>query len=331
MSSRVNRYLALLRRFPRCHLLVVGDLMLDRFIWGDVERISPEAPVPVLRVTSESFRLGGAANVIHNIRTMRGRVTACGVIGRDEAGRRLMRGLQGIGISTAGVFLEPHFQTTQKSRIIASPRHQQIVRLDRENHSEIRRGVRQKIHDFIARRASRYDGIVISDYGKGVIHAGLLEMIADLAERKNLLCVADPKRENFHNYRCLTLLTPNRQEASQASGIEIRDEATLRAAGRSLLERWQAKALLITRGSEGMSLFRPGREVRHFHTEPRDIFDVTGAGDTVVATCSLALGSGSTYEEAAVLSNWAAGLVGEEVGTVAVPLERLKRVVRDHP
>jgi len=330
LASEKGRLLALISRFRRSHLLVVGDLMLDRFIWGDVERISPEAPVPVLRVTSESFRLGGAANVVHNIRSLGGRATVCGVIGNDETGKRLLQRLREIGISTAGVFSEPGFQTTQKSRIIARPRHQQIVRLDRENHGELHRRVRQKIRQFVATRAPRYDGLVISDYGKGVIDTELLELAAGLVEKKNLLCVADPKKENFRAYRSATLVTPNKEEASQASGIEIRDEVSLQESGRRLLQMWQAKAVLITRGAEGMSLFRPGREVRHFSTAPREIFDVTGAGDTVVAACSLALASASTYEEAAVIANCAAGLVGEEVGTVAVPLQKLRRVIREH-
>lgn len=329
MVAQRKRYWTLLRKFRRVHLLVVGDLMLDRYIWGEVDRISPEAPVPVLRVTSESFRLGGAANVIHNIRTLGGRVTACGVVGRDETGKRLFQQLADIGSATAGVFWEDHFQTTQKSRIIAQPRHQQIVRLDRENHGEIRRRVLQKIREFVVRHASRCHGIVISDYGKGTVHPELLEIVAELGGEKNLLCVVDPKRENFRRYRYPTLVTPNREEASQASGIEIRDEESLREAGKRLLQLWQAKAVLVTRGQEGMSLFRPGREMRHFSTEPREIFDVTGAGDTVVAASALALASSSTFEEAAVLANLAAGLVGEEVGPVAVPFQRLKRVVQE--
>lgn len=329
--SKATRLLSLLGRFRRVHLLVVGDLMLDRFIWGEVERISPEAPVPVLRVVSESFRLGGAANVIHNIRSLGGKVTACGVIGRDEIGGRLLRGLKQIGISASGIFVVPKFQTTQKSRVIARPRHQQIVRLDRENDGEMSPGLLRKIRRFVARHAERCDGVVISDYGKGVIHPELLEMVSQLADRNNLLCIADPKKENFGRYRNVTLITPNKEEASQASGIEIRDEASLNEAGRKLLRMWQAKGVLITRGPEGMSLFRPGREVRHFATEPREIFDVTGAGDTVVAACSLTLASGGTYEEAAVIANLAAGLVGEEVGTVAVPREKLKRAIQALP
>ncbi len=328
MTGKAKRLLALVSKFRRRRLLVVGDLMLDRFIWGDVERISPEAPVPVLRVTSESFRLGGAANVIHNITSLGGSVIACGFVGEDRTGEWLLKELRQAGISTAGVSPLAHFQTTQKSRIIARPSHQQIVRLDRENDGVIDPKALQRIRQFVARFAARCDGIVISDYGKGVIHPELLALVSEMIASKNLLCVADPKKENFHRYRQLTLVTPNKEEASQASGVEIHDESSLRMAGRRLLDIWQAKAVLITRGPDGMSLFRPGREVSHFSTEPRELFDVTGAGDTVVAACSLALASGSTYEEAAVIANLAAGLVGDEVGTVAVSAQRLKKAIQ---
>lgn len=328
MSAKSNRLLSLLGRFRRSRVLVVGDLMLDRFIWGEVERISPEAPVPVLRMTSESFRPGGAANVVNNIRSLGGHVGVIGVVGRDRSAAMLVEDLRAARIPTSGIFQESGFVTTQKIRVIAHPRHQQIVRLDRENGDHFRGRVREKIHQFFLRQAGRYDAVVLSDYGKGVIDRELLGIVARLADEKNLLCVVDPKKENFAAYRNLSLVTPNREEASQASGVDIRDEATLREAGRRLIEMWQAKAVLITRGSEGMSLFRPGREVRHFPAEQQEIFDVTGAGDTVVAAVALALASGASYEEAAVVANLAAALVGSEVGPVAVPLERLKRSVR---
>lgn len=325
----MKKLLDILDRFQGVHLLVIGDLMLDRFVWGDVERISPEAPVPVLRVTSESSRLGGAANVIHNIRSLGGRVTACGVIGRDDAGIELLQELRRIGASTAGVFSDRQYDTTQKSRIIARPRHQQIVRLDRENHGAIRERTLKKISQFVLEHAARCHGVVISDYGKGVVQSDLLSALANLMGAKKVICVVDPKKENYGHYRLPTLITPNKDEASEASGIPIRDERSLVAAGEKLVRMWQAKAVLITRGPEGMSLFRPRATVTHFPTEPRDIFDVTGAGDTVVAVCALALACSSSYEDAAAIANVAARLVGDEVGTVAVPLEKLKRVVKD--
>jgi len=325
----MEKLLAILEKFPRAHLLVVGDLMLDRFIWGDVERISPEAPVPVLRVTSESFRLGGAANVIHNITSLGGRVTACGVVGRDSAGRTVTHNLTRIGASTAGVYSDARYPTTEKSRIIAGPGHQQIVRLDRENHGAISALTQKRLRQFVLKQAPRCDGIVISDYGKGVVDEELLYAIEELTRNENAVCVVDPKKENYGRYRRPTLITPNKLEASEASGITISDEKSLLDAGKKLVRMWQAKAVLITRGAEGMSLFQARRESRHFPTEPRDIFDVTGAGDTVVAVCALALVSGASYEEAAVMANLAAGLVGDEVGTVAVPIRKLKRVIKD--
>lgn len=317
----------ILAQFRHAHLLVVGDLMLDRFIWGDVERISPEAPVPVVTVTSESFRLGGAANVVNNIHSLGGRATACGVIGPDASGDRLLQGLEGIRASSEGVFRQEGLQTIQKSRIIARPRHQQIVRLDRENHREMSKGLLKRIREFVLDRAAECDGVVISDYGKGVVHGELLKELTEMIKRRKMLCVVDPKRQNFSRYRLATLVTPNREEASQAAGVEIRDESSLRAAGKKLLQMWEAQGVLITRGPQGASLFRPGRPVKHLPTEARDIFDVTGAGDTVVAACSLALACRSSLEEAAVIANLAAGLVGDEVGTVAVPLKKLKTVI----
>jgi rfaE bifunctional protein kinase chain/domain len=321
--------LDILDRFRHAHLLVVGDLMLDRFIWGDVERISPEAPVPVMRVMAESHRLGGAANVINNVLSLGAHVTACGVIGRDMAGRRLVHDLRRAGASTAGIVADKQVQTIQKSRIIARPRHQQIVRLDRENQNPIAEGTLKRVREFVLARAKACDGIVISDYGKGVVHESLLTSITRLVKQKKLICVVDPKRENYESYQFPTLITPNKDEASEASGISIRDGESLLAAGEKLLRIWQAEAVLITRGPDGMSLFRSRRAVKHFPTEPRDMFDVTGAGDTVIAICGLALACGASFEEAAVIANLAAGLVGEEVGTVAVSLDKLTRSIRD--
>jgi rfaE bifunctional protein kinase chain/domain len=324
-----QRLAEIVNKFRSLHLLVVGDLMLDRFIWGDVERLSPEAPVPVLRVCSESSRLGGAANVIHNVRSLGAQVTACGVVGADRPGKTLTDELRRIGASTSGLFADRKIHSIQKTRIIARPSHQQIVRLDRENHAAIGDATLKKVCHFILNKASHYDGIVVSDYGKGVIHPELLDCLASLAASKDVRLVIDPKRENFGRYQRPSLITPNKDEASAASGIAIRDERTLSMAGQRLLQMWRARTVLITRGPEGMSLFRTRRAVQHFPTQPREVFDVTGAGDTVVAVCALALAADAAYEEAAVLANHAAGLVGGEVGTVAVPLARLNRVIKE--
>lgn len=320
--------LEILQKFKRAHLLVVGDLMLDRFVWGEVERLSPEAPVPVLRVVSENLRLGGAANVVHNICSLGARATACGIVGKDEAGKRIVAALRKVGASTGGVIADGNFQTIQKSRIIASPHHQQIVRLDSEGRSAVGAATLKKLRDFIRTRVAHCDGVILSDYGKGAVHAELLSALAQQS-KKNVVCVVDPKKENYQHYRFPTLITPNKAEASEASGIPIVDERSLSEAGDRLVRKWRAKAVLITRGSEGMSLFRPQRQVKHFPTEPRDVFDVTGAGDTVVAACALALACGASFEDAAVIANVAAGFVGDEVGTVAVPIEKLIKTIRE--
>jgi D-beta-D-heptose 7-phosphate kinase/D-beta-D-heptose 1-phosphate adenosyltransferase len=325
----MTRLGAILDRFASVRLLVIGDLMLDRFVWGEVERLSPEAPVPVLRVVTERISLGGAANVIHNVRALGGRATACGIIGKDNAGGRITAALRKIGASSAGVFIDRRFQTIEKSRIIASPHHQQIVRLDRESRQPIGEEILKKMRRFIIERAADCDAIVVSDYGKGAIDRETLDAIATICKRRKLACVVDPKKENYEYYKNPTLITPNRNEASEASGIPIRDEPSLFAAGKRLMQKWRAEAVLITRGAEGMTLFRSRAAVRHFPTEAREIFDVTGAGDTVVAVCALALASGAGYEEAAMLANIAARFVGDEVGTVAVPVEKLRSSVEE--
>ena len=331
MEIETSTLSAVLDKFAGANLLVVGDLMLDRFIWGDVERLSPEAPVPVLRVVSEKSSLGGAANVIHNIRSLGGRVTACGIVGKDDAGKRIVAALGKIGASTAGVIADARFQTIEKSRIIASPHHQQIVRLDRENHQLLREPTLKRLRHFIASKARQFNAIVVSDYGKGTIHGEFLEWLAGASGRQNFVCVVDPKKENYERYRFPTLITPNKSEASEASGIAISDERSLLAAGKKLLRKWRAEAVLITRGSEGMSLFRPRLPVWHFPTQARDVFEVTVAGDTVVAVCALTLATGAGFAEAAVLANVAAGFVGDEVGTVAVPFKKLKRSIEENP
>lgn len=321
--------LDILNKFKGAHLLVLGDLMLDRFVMGEVERLSPEAPVPVLRVVSEERRLGGAGNVIHNICSLGGRVTAAGIIGKDEAGKRIVDVLRRVGASTAGVFTDPKFQTIQKSRIIASPHHQQIVRLDRESREPVQAATLKRLRQFIVERAERYDGVVISDYGKGAVHQELLAALATRLGAGKILCVVDPKKENFGHYRYPTLITPNKSEAAEAAGIDIRDQRTLLAAGAKLLRQWRAQGVLITRGAEGMSLFQPRRQPKHFPTAPREVFEVTGAGDTVVAVCALVLACGGDFDNAATIANIAAGFVGDEIGTVAVPFKKLKAKIEE--
>ena len=323
MSSRpdARRMRGVIRRFPPAHLLVVGDLMLDHFIWGRVDRISPEAPVPVVHVTHETVHLGGAANVVHNIRALGGHATACGVVGADADGRRLLDELKAIGASTAGVVVTAGSVTTAKTRIVAH--NQQVVRFDRE-HTQHDPAAAARLVTFLRRHASRFDAIVLSDYGKGVITAGLLDLLQHVRTRRPLRLIVDPKKANFAHYRGIALATPNLHEAADAAGLEICDDASLRAAGARLLDRWAAQAVLVTRGAQGMSLFTADGRVRHFPTVAQQVFDVTGAGDTVVATCALALASGAALDEAAWLANHAAGVVIGKLGTATLSAAELR-------
>ena len=324
-----RRLVELIRRFGRVRALVVGDLMLDQFVWGTVRRISPEAPVPVVQVADEDVRPGGAGNVVSNLAALGGRAAVCGIVGRDVAGERLVAALRARGADTRGVVVSRVSPTTQKTRIIAH--HQQVVRLDRESGAGPDGAGARHVRDFVLRHRARYDVLVVSDYGKGAIGPDLLGALAEASGRAPFTWVLDPKRVNFAHYRRASLVKPNREEAAAASGVEIRDAGTLREAGSRLLERWEAGAVLISRGEEGMALFKPGAHgvvVEEFPTVAREVFDVTGAGDTVLATCALALGAGGTLEEATVLANHAAGLVVGKIGTATVGADELARDVR---
>jgi D-beta-D-heptose 7-phosphate kinase/D-beta-D-heptose 1-phosphate adenosyltransferase len=324
MRVSERRLAELIRRFPGVRVLVVGDLMLDRFVWGQVERISPEAPVPVVHVTGEDERPGGAGNVVSNIAALGGRAAACGVVGDDAAGKRLAAALRALGAATEGVVVSRHARTTEKTRIIAH--HQQVVRLDHEESPPLDGAGTQRVRDFVLGGCARCDVVVVSDYAKGVIGPELLAALAEAHGRAPFTWVVDPKRPNFAHYRRASLMKPNRAEAAEAAGIEIRDRASLCAAGARLLERWETEAVLISRGEEGMALFRRGG-VEEFPTVAREVYDVTGAGDTVLAACALALGAGGTLEEAALLANHAAGVVVGKLGTATLSGAELRAAI----
>ena len=320
----------LVRRFPGVRVLVVGDLMLDRFVWGSVQRISPEAPVPVVQVTRQEARPGGAGNVVSNIAALGGRAATCGVVGRDAAGDHLVGSLRALGAGTDGVVVARGAETTQKTRIIAH--HQQLVRLDREQLTGPDGVGVRRVRDYVLGQRARYDVLAVSDYGKGAVGPDLLGALAEARARRDFTWVVDPKPVNFAHYRRATLVKPNRDEAAAAAGVEIRDAATLRLAGERLLARWEAGAVLISRGEEGMALFKRARSgrgavVEEFPTAAREVFDVTGAGDTVLAACALVLGAGGTLEEATMLANLAAGVAVGKVGTVAVTAAELRAAI----
>jgi D-beta-D-heptose 7-phosphate kinase/D-beta-D-heptose 1-phosphate adenosyltransferase len=301
--------------------------MLDNYIWGQVHRISPEAPVPVVRVTRESVCAGGAGNVVANLRALGAQVTVCGIVGADQAGRRLLQEISASGASTAGVVTSRAAQTISKTRIIAH--NQQVVRLDRERSEAPDGRVQARLRVFLQKHVEEFDVVVVSDYGKGTVDAEMLALVAELRRRRHFIYLIDPKRRNFAYYQGASLVKPNTEEASLATGMEIRDERELCQAGSRLLDLWQAEAVLISRGEEGMSLFKRGAGAQHFPTMAREVFDVTGAGDTVLATCALALGAGATLEEATILANHAAGVVVAKVGTATVSPAELQAALHE--
>jgi len=312
-------YQKILASFKKKKILVVGDVILDRYIWGTVRRISPEAPVPVVEITDENFLLGGASNVAHNVVSLGGQATVVGVAGRDRSGDILREILKEKGILCNGIVQDAR-TTTVKTRIVAHS--QQVVRFDRENRDKVDGKSLTMMLDYLQEAIPSHDAVIISDYKKGVVSQRLVKEIVRSAGKKNVFVAVDPKVSHFRFYKGVSIITPNLKEASSASGIEIRDEKTLIQAGKTLLKKIACKAVLITRGEHGMSLFEKSHVV-HIPTVAQQVFDVTGAGDTVVATFALAHVSGADMEQSAVIANHAAGIVVGEVGTAVVTHKKL--------
>ncbi len=306
---------AVLARFAGRRILVLGDLMLDRYLWGRVERISPEAPVPVVEVERESFTLGGAGNVAANLRALGAEPLLVGVVGDDPDGARLMETLRGGGVATPGVVRDPGRPTTVKTRIIAHA--QQVVRADRESRADVEGAALEALHGALAEAIARCDGMIVSDYGKGVITRRSVERALGLARERSLTVSVDPKESHIDAYRGVSILTPNQHEAGYMQGRRITDEASLLEVGWGLQKRLDAEAVLVTRGPEGMSLFERTGRCTHLPTVAREVYDVTGAGDTVVSVVALALAAGADYPVACHLANHAAGVVIREVGTAS--------------
>jgi len=330
-------YKNILREFKKKKILVIGDLILDRYIWGKVNRISPEAPVPVVEVTDENFLLGGASNVANNIAALGGRATIVGVAGNDIAGGIMMKMLEERGIQCGGVFWSSTRPTATKTRIIAH--NQQVVRFDREDKEKVDGKVLKGLLGYIRSAIPNHDAVIISDYKKGVVSSELVREVLKHSRPKNVFVSVDPKVSHFYCYKNVSLITPNVMEASVASGIEIKDEKSLVNAGRALCKKISCDAILITRGEYGMSLFEKDKgstsaevlpKVVHIPTVAKNVYDVTGAGDTVIATFTIAYAAGASMKEAAVISNHAAGIVVGEVGTAVVKIDQLRKSLRSN-
>jgi len=304
---------AIVSRFSGRRIAVLGDVMIDRYLWGHVDRISPEAPVPVVEVERESSSLGGAGNVAANLSALGAIPSLIAVRGDDDEGRGLARELASRGVRADGLVAEAGRPTTVKTRIIAHS--QQVVRADREQRGDIAGTLLERVRQALATELEQAEALVISDYGKGVVHPGTLEAALAQAKRRGIPVCVDPKESHIDAYRGVTVLTPNQHEAGYVQGRRVVDEASLAEVGWGLQQRLDAEAVLVTRGPGGMSLFEKGGRYTYLPTVAREVYDVTGAGDTVVSLVALSLAAGADLVSACRLANHAAGLVIREVGT----------------
>jgi D-beta-D-heptose 7-phosphate kinase/D-beta-D-heptose 1-phosphate adenosyltransferase len=315
--------------FPDRKLIVLGDLMLDEFIWGEVRRISPEAPVPVVEVKRESWHLGGAGNVVSNLIELGAKALPIGVIGDDETGRLMARKFAERGAYTSGLIVDDYRPTTRKTRIVAHS--QQMVRADRENRSPISAEIEDKVIAAFSAALTEAEAVIVSDYDKGLLTQRVLEEVISATHKAGKIVCLDPKIKNFLNYKKVDVITPNQPEAERASGIEIVDDASLIAAAHRIRELLDCVNVLITRGEHGMSLLDAEDKLTHIPTVAREVYDVTGAGDTVIATLTLAMAAGAEVADAAVIANHAAGVVVAKVGTATVTQTELAETLLDLP
>jgi D-beta-D-heptose 7-phosphate kinase/D-beta-D-heptose 1-phosphate adenosyltransferase len=316
-----ERAIKIAESFRNGRIVVLGDVMLDEFIWGRVRRISPEAPVPVVEVERQTLALGGAGNVVNNLVALGARAVPLGIVGDDADAERLRLAFDALGVRTDSLVTDSSRPTTLKTRIIAH--NQQVVRADRENRAAVCGAVEDRVLDQFYREIEEADAVVVSDYNKGLLTPGLLARALRRAREREIVVCLDPKSRNFAHYQPVTVITPNNQEAAEAAGIAIEDPQSLIEAGRRILASIDCRAVLVTRGEEGMTLFADGGLMTHIPTVAREVYDVTGAGDTVIATLALALVTGATLAEAAVLANHAAGVVVGKVGTATVTRDEL--------
>lgn len=316
-----KRLLQLKKNFRNKRIAIVGDMMLDIYFWGDVKRISPEAPVPVLEVENEIFRFGGAANCALNILKLCGIPEPIGVIGYDNFGSIFNSLLLEMDISQDGIIIDDERPTTAKTRVIAGSQH--VVRIDKESKNTINKNIQDKLFKYLESIIDKLDGIILQDYNKGVLTGSLIKKIIVLANKKNILITVDPKFHNFFAYKNVTVFKPNRKEAEDVLGMKIKTDEDISKAGNILLKKLNAKNILLTLGEGGIAIFEKGKGERRMPTKARKVADVSGAGDTVISTLTIALAAGADVIEASYLANYAGGLVCEEVGIVPIEADYL--------
>ncbi len=323
--QNLKKIKSILGGFSQKRIMIIGDLILDEFIWGKVSRISPEAPVPVVWAEKESFMPGGAANVANNARSLGAEVSIVGVVGDDERAAILKGELEHKGIETDGVISDKSRPTILKTRVIAHK--QQVVRIDKENIDPIGEKTIKKLICFVEENMKRTDAVIIEDYGKGLISPEILKPIMKCAKKYKKIIAVDPKEEHFSYYKNATVLTPNQFEAAKAVGFNIKDKASLKHAGEKLLEKLNCSLALITLGEQGMAVFQKNKPCKVIPTLAQEVYDVSGAGDTVISSFALSLISGADPILAAHIANCAAGIVVGKVGiSVVTPEELFKKI-----
>lgn len=316
-----KRLLQLKKNFKGKRIAVIGDMMLDIYFWGDVKRISPEAPVPVLEVENEFYRFGGAANVALNISKLSGVAEPIGIIGYDNYGTVFNSLLTEQKISHHGIIEDDTRPTTAKTRVIADSQH--IVRIDKESKETISKNIQNKLLSYLKSIIKSLDGIILQDYNKGVLSSSLIADVIELADKHKKLITVDPKFNNFYEYKNVTVFKPNRKEAEDILGIKIKTDADVSFAGNTLLKKLNAKNILLTLGEGGIAVFEKGKPEKRMPTKARKVADVSGAGDTVISTLTMALAAGANIYEASYLANYAGGIVCEEVGIIPIDINKL--------
>jgi len=320
-EENISYFINAIKNFKNSRTLVIGDVMLDEYLWGDVERISQEAPVPIVKVNDKTYRLGGAANVSNNINSLGGFVLTCGVVGDDVNGEMLIDIMSRLGLTTEGIVKAKNRVTTKKTRIIA--RNQQVVRCDEESLEHIKKRELDKFWKIIEKNSDNIDAVWVEDYGKGVVTPELLSKLLPLAKKKNKIITIDPKVEHVWLYKGVTALTPNHHELATVLGVRFKNFDDIKKAGLKLVKELNCQSILVTCGEKGMLLFED-KKVSHIETVAEDVYDVTGAGDTVIAVMTMGLASKLPPIEAAMISNQAAGIVIKEVGAATVTYNQLK-------
>ncbi|MCZ6775095.1 MAG: D-glycero-beta-D-manno-heptose-7-phosphate kinase [Ignavibacteria bacterium] len=321
VSFSEQRLRQLCNTFKGKRIAIVGDLMVDRYYWGTVTRVSPEAPVPVVDVVSESVRLGGAANVANNIQTLGGEALLVGLVGDDYPGELCLSMLREGHFETKGIVKDPSRPTTIKTRVIAHDQH--VVRIDNESKEDCPEDLRHRIIDAVKDNINSIDGIILEDYNKGTITKDIIREVIAVARRNDKIITVDPKFENFLEYKNVTLFKPNRREVEEVLGGRLRTIEDVVRTGKRLLAELSAENVLLTKGEDGMSLFEANGDVTHAGTMANNVQDVSGAGDTVISTLTMALVSGATVRQASTLANCAGGVVVGAVGIMPVQLQEL--------